>query len=297
VGMQSWQFHFDESDSCGHSEESLVPEFAVTKGAFQPPCCVPGFGVDMPMYQTCSSAMVMIPGGLDRGCKIAEPNMPVHTVNDRSNQSHPSLHGKHQRIQSNAIVWTSKLWKCRDDSACGFNGESYRWCHTTNGDWDYCSVTPGETSRGWSCSNVGEEGECEWHGKSYQWCRTTNDDWDYCVVDPCQAMQPTPHLPAAPPLTPTSLGYVCKYRCGSHGEKYRWCMVDDKFGGGWDHCVFESDSTSSGSTCVDSCGFHDQSYQYCTASTGDWDYCANDFCPHHSLKKHGHRVGLAAVFV
>lgn len=72
VGKQSWQFVFFTSDSCQHEEQTLVQDFAVTEGAWRPPCCVPGFATDMPAYTTCHSADVMVRGGQQHGCKVAE---------------------------------------------------------------------------------------------------------------------------------------------------------------------------------------------------------------------------------
>jgi hypothetical protein len=68
VGKQAWQFVFYPTDSCGHTEETLVKNYALTEGAFRMPCCAPGYGIDMPFYTTCFSKDVMVPGV--QGCKV-----------------------------------------------------------------------------------------------------------------------------------------------------------------------------------------------------------------------------------
>jgi len=55
----------------------------------------------------------------------------------------------------NEVQQTSKQWFCKNDgsaeSDCAQHGEEYNWCRTTNSNWDYCSLGPGITSRGWTC--------------------------------------------------------------------------------------------------------------------------------------------------
>lgn len=73
IGKQAWQFQFSPSDSCGHTETGDVPAMAITAGAFQPPCCVPGYATDAPTYKVCHSADSMIYNGATFGCSVAAP--------------------------------------------------------------------------------------------------------------------------------------------------------------------------------------------------------------------------------
>ena len=72
VGLTSWQFRFESTDSCDHIESALVAGFAVTPGESSPPCCVPDFTLDPPYYTTCSSSDSMIENGEEYGCKVGE---------------------------------------------------------------------------------------------------------------------------------------------------------------------------------------------------------------------------------
>lgn len=72
VGKVVWLFHFDIADNCGHIENTVTHEFAVTPTAAVAPCCVPGYSTDIPAYTTCTSEDAMVPGGKDRGCKVAD---------------------------------------------------------------------------------------------------------------------------------------------------------------------------------------------------------------------------------
>jgi len=73
TGMSVWQFHFNITDSCKHVETTHTAEYAVTPNRLHVPCCLPGYGVDMPNYTTCVSKETMTPGGEKRGCKV-QPN-------------------------------------------------------------------------------------------------------------------------------------------------------------------------------------------------------------------------------
>merc|ERR1712046_94899 len=50
-----WQWQFNVTDLCG-SSLVLSDDFAVTPGVFQPPCCLPGFVVNISKYQNCTAA-------------------------------------------------------------------------------------------------------------------------------------------------------------------------------------------------------------------------------------------------
>lgn len=52
-GKTVWQFVFDTQDSCNHAETTLSKDYAVTRDAEQPPCCLPGYAHDAPTYQNC----------------------------------------------------------------------------------------------------------------------------------------------------------------------------------------------------------------------------------------------------
>jgi len=71
IGKQPWQFQFTPYDSCGHTEVSAAKALAITEGAYQPPCCLPGYAKDAPAYKTCVSADAMIPNGTAYGCTVA----------------------------------------------------------------------------------------------------------------------------------------------------------------------------------------------------------------------------------
>jgi len=70
IGKVAWQWHMSETDNCGHKEDTLVKDFALTSDAATLPCCVPGYGADMPFYTKCISKAAMIPGGEKKGCKV-----------------------------------------------------------------------------------------------------------------------------------------------------------------------------------------------------------------------------------
>merc|ERR1740117_2025833 len=63
---------------------------------------------------------------------------------------------------------------------CKRHGQSYTWCRTTDGQWDYC-VAEQETSNGWRCKDDSSpQAVCGRHENdiggglsSYDWCRTT----------------------------------------------------------------------------------------------------------------------------
>merc|ERR1739845_18305 len=74
VGKQLWQFVFYASDTCRHSEITDVDEFALTAGAFEPPCCIPGWATDAPTYRFCKNQESMIKGlegKAQEGCQVS----------------------------------------------------------------------------------------------------------------------------------------------------------------------------------------------------------------------------------
>lgn len=70
VGLNAWQFIFAPYDSCGYTEQSKTQQYALTEGAWRPPCCLPGYATDAPSYSKCHSADVMIPDG-GQHCAVA----------------------------------------------------------------------------------------------------------------------------------------------------------------------------------------------------------------------------------
>ena len=68
VGKASWQFVVDTLDTCGHKERALLQEFAVTPNREREPCCLPGYGVDMPYYTRCVSKEYLMPNAEKHGC-------------------------------------------------------------------------------------------------------------------------------------------------------------------------------------------------------------------------------------
>jgi hypothetical protein len=77
IGKTAWQFQFAFTDTCNHEETTRAQEFAVTEGAFRPPCCLPGYATDAPAYLTCVSKDYMIPNGDDYGCKVGNGELAV----------------------------------------------------------------------------------------------------------------------------------------------------------------------------------------------------------------------------
>ena len=68
IGKASWQFVVDMKDSCDHKERALLREFAVTPNREREPCCLPGYGVDMPYYTQCLSKEYLMPNAEKHGC-------------------------------------------------------------------------------------------------------------------------------------------------------------------------------------------------------------------------------------
>ena len=68
IGKASWQFVVDMKDSCDHIERALLREFAVTPNREREPCCLPGYGVDMPYYTRCVSKEYLMPNAEKHGC-------------------------------------------------------------------------------------------------------------------------------------------------------------------------------------------------------------------------------------
>jgi len=64
IGRASWQFVVNELDTCGHQEESLLREFAITPNRLSEPCCLPGYSFDAPYYTKCAKG-AMLP---KKGC-------------------------------------------------------------------------------------------------------------------------------------------------------------------------------------------------------------------------------------
>lgn len=62
TGKYAWKFVFTFTDSCGHTEHAILRDVAITAGAWQEPCCIPGFAMDAPYYRTCHIEKAMIPG-------------------------------------------------------------------------------------------------------------------------------------------------------------------------------------------------------------------------------------------
>jgi len=77
IGKESWQFQFEPTDSCGNTLTTYVKEFAITEGAWRPPCCVPGYMTDGAKYLTCHSEDVMVKGWEAMGCKVASKLIAV----------------------------------------------------------------------------------------------------------------------------------------------------------------------------------------------------------------------------
>lgn len=70
--MFSWQFYIIPTDSCGHIETTMLNQFAITEGAWQQPCCLPGYSADKDKahYQKCVSKESMIANGEKNNCEV-----------------------------------------------------------------------------------------------------------------------------------------------------------------------------------------------------------------------------------
>lgn len=55
-GKRVWQFVFEPSDTCGHTEQVYSKELAITEGAWMEPCCVPGWAVPLSANSRCKTA-------------------------------------------------------------------------------------------------------------------------------------------------------------------------------------------------------------------------------------------------
>jgi len=77
TGMSVWQFQFNITDTCKHVEQTKTAEYALTPNWQHVPCCLPGYGADMPFYTTCISAESMAPDGESRGCKVQPAQIVV----------------------------------------------------------------------------------------------------------------------------------------------------------------------------------------------------------------------------
>jgi len=70
IGKASWQFIWNEFDTCSHEEHTKTREFAVTANRLDEPCCLPGYATDAPHYKVCLSEEVMVANGKDHGCSV-----------------------------------------------------------------------------------------------------------------------------------------------------------------------------------------------------------------------------------
>lgn len=59
IGKASWQFVVSELDNCGHQEETLLKEFAITPNRLMEPCCLPGYSFDAPYYTKCAKGAML----------------------------------------------------------------------------------------------------------------------------------------------------------------------------------------------------------------------------------------------
>jgi len=110
---------------------------------------------------------------------------------------------------------------CIDE--CEKRDEDYFWCHTADGSWDYCSVTPSlktepyNTNVTLSSTGLLCKDTCGLKGESYFWCYEWNGEWTYCSPDPQTSSK---HL-------------KCTDECKRRKEDYFWCNTID---GSWDYC-------------------------------------------------------------
>lgn len=74
VGKYVWQFQFAVDDACESGAQSVTKEYALTAGAWEEPCCIPGYCVDAPQCNTCHEEQFLIPGAEKPRCKVAKPD-------------------------------------------------------------------------------------------------------------------------------------------------------------------------------------------------------------------------------
>jgi len=81
AGKYLWQFEFDIDDTCLGGEQTTTRAFAITAGAFEEPCCVPGYCVDGPNCGACFSSEFMF-ANPDRRCQVGTKEYALNgTVN------------------------------------------------------------------------------------------------------------------------------------------------------------------------------------------------------------------------
>lgn len=71
VGKFVWQFQFAIDDSCESGAEPITKEYALTAGAWEEPCCIPGYCVDAPQCNVCHTEEYMIQGAEKPRCAVA----------------------------------------------------------------------------------------------------------------------------------------------------------------------------------------------------------------------------------
>lgn len=71
VGKFVWQFEFAVGDACESGANPLSKEYSLSAGAWDEPCCVPGFCTDAPACHSCHTAEYMLAGADQSYCKVA----------------------------------------------------------------------------------------------------------------------------------------------------------------------------------------------------------------------------------
>ncbi|KAM4663302.1 uncharacterized protein O3C94_011535 isoform 1-T3 [Discoglossus pictus] len=107
-------------------------------------------------------------------------------------------------------------------STCSTRGSSYRWCYKQSGGWNYCGHITEEVEQQYTRYNIQCINNCDIPDKSssYFLCYDLNGNQEYC----------------SPSNDVTIKGEPCRtnHQCGTYGETYHWCYIDDN--DNWDYC-------------------------------------------------------------
>ncbi|XP_043268124.1 uncharacterized protein [Venturia canescens] len=160
-------------------------------------------------------------------------------------------HGKRFYI-TNTGVCTDCRWT--DD-------RKYQWCTTDT--WDYCSTSPGYSSKNKKCKS---DHACNEYGFSYLWCYLEEGGWDYCSHIEDTTTRQFSH-------TAKECQSYCDirdkdYKCRSKDHEYEYCSLMDELTSDGKACRHESNNAET------YCDFHSNEYKWCRVSGGSWGYCS-----------------------
>jgi len=75
VGKYVWQFSYNITDTCTHEEHTVTKEYTLSRGLFEPPCCVPGYNLDAPYSRVCYSNETLIYKAGEYNCTVGPRSM------------------------------------------------------------------------------------------------------------------------------------------------------------------------------------------------------------------------------